>query len=231
MTWVILAAYPCFFVGCVAGRRRLATFVLSPGLALAIFLGLAVSYKTPPQRVYLPLLSLPLVAALCFAEAGRFSNQGMRCRWRNHLALVAAVGACIGGLVVQVQYARGAAERQARLRAFVATTASSSPLLFILWDTSILRQARALECLAGLGHLRVFRLGWAERTPPNRDLLASFSVSDVVRALYERTDVLLVAREDRVALLSTYAREHHGVKLQFVAVSGVPGAFRGELVR
>ena len=82
---------------------------------------------------------------------------------------------------------------------------------------------RPLESTARLRSLRLFSLGWSQRTPLARDLLASFGSSDLIDALTDpRT--LFLGPPAAPPLLALFAEEHRALRLRFTPEQTEPFA-------
>ncbi len=222
--WAMLLALPLLLRG--AGRRRLAIAGALLAAALLATLLLAAFRKSAPQ-VYLPLFAFPLCVALGWdgtSDAARAS------RARDAVAL----GLALTGLAISIahQHREGRNEReQARvLRARYAPVLQSPERLVVAWFNAFpFEVVRPLERPTGLRSLRLFSLGWSQRTPPAHDVLAAFGSSDLVEALADPRTVLL-APPLAPPLLARFAEEHRGLRLRFTPEQAEPYAtFRGRI--
>jgi hypothetical protein len=66
--------------------------------------------------------------------------------------------------------------------------------------------------------LRIFSLGWPQRSPIADRMLQTFAIDDLYRALVGRNDVFLVAAPERLPLLVGYGRERLAVEARFCLV-------------
>jgi hypothetical protein len=217
--WAMLLALPCL-LGPGAGRRRAA---IVAGLLLAAFaatLLLAAFRKSAPQ-VYLPLFAFPLCVALA-SDGPRVP--GRATRWRQ--ALPAALAAAGVALSIAHQHREGRQEReQARLLwSRYASVVQSPQQLVVAWFNAFpFEVVRPLEPTTRLRSLRLFSLGWSQRTPLARDLLASFGSSDLIEALTDpRT--LFLGPPAAPPLLALFAEEHRALRLRFTPEQEEPFA-------
>jgi hypothetical protein len=222
--WAMLLALPLLLRG--AGRRRVAVAAALLAAALAATLLLAAFRKSAPQ-VYLPLFAFPLCVALAW--------HGSRDAARASRARDAAVtGLALVGLAVSIahQHREGRNEReQARvLWARYAPILQSQERLVVAWFNAFpFEVVRPLEAPTRLRALRLFSLGWSQRTPPAQDVLASFGWRDLVDALADPRTVLL-APPSAPPLLALFAEEHRALRLRFTPEQAEPfAAFRGRI--
>ena len=221
--WAMLLALPCLLLG--AGRRLRALVGVLLVAALAVTLLLAAFRKAAPQ-VYLPLFAFPI----CVALAASGAPAPGRARWREGLAIALA----LAGLAISAahQHREGSVERvRARvLRDRYAPVAGTPQQLVVAWFNAFpFEVVRPLEPPTHLRSLRLFSLGWSQRTPLARDLLASFGSSDLIDALADPRTVLL-APPVAPPLLARFAEEHRALRLRFSPEQTDPFAtFRGRV--
>jgi hypothetical protein len=145
-----------------------------------------------------------------------------------------AVALAVGGMAVQVVYQRheGLVERvQARaLWARYAPLAVAPQQLVVAWFNAFpFEVVRPLEPPTRLRSLRLYSLGWSQRTPPALEVLTSFGSTDLVDALADPRTVLL-APSGAPPLLALFAEEHRGLRLRFSPEQKEPfTTFRGRV--
>lgn len=221
--WPMLAALPLLLLG--AGRRERTTAAALLCAAAVVSWYLAAFLKAAPQ-VYLPLWALAPFVAL---TGGRRAHAGGRALFAA--CAVLAVTAAGSAAVLQQREGRGERERSRTLRARIAPLVDAPGPVLIAWYNAFpFEVVRPLESTRGLRALRLYSLGWSQRTPAARAVLATSGRTDVIDALVG-PNALLLAPESATGLLSLYAEEHRGLRVRFDAEDAPLGSFRGRLVR
>jgi hypothetical protein len=227
-------------IGCVAlvlpalvwlgpfDRRRLVAILATGAFAAALACGLALAGRAPIYVVQ-PALAFALGAALLGLGAG---GEGPRSAAVTTLACLLALGG--GALSLR----RAAAESETartgnrKLHASIATLRPSRDHLYVAWTTAFPYPfILPLESTEYLKDLRLFSLGWPQRSPVGNRMLRSFAITDLYRALLARKDLYLIAAPSRMPLLETYGRERLGVDARFAPHLETPGfvVFQGEV--
>lgn len=222
--WAMLLALPLLLRG--AGRRRLAIAAVLLAAALLATLLLAAFRKSAPQ-VYLPLFAFPLCVALGWDAA---PDAARTSRAKDALATALALIGLAISVVHQQREGRNEREQARVLRARYEPILQSPGQLVVAWFNAFpFEVVRPLESPARLRALRLFSLGWSQRTPVAQDLLASFGSSDLVDALADPRTVLL-APPSAPPLLALFAEEHRALRLRFAPEQAEPFAtFRGRI--
>jgi hypothetical protein len=191
-------------------RERLRVLALTLVPALAVVALLAVFLRAP-EHVGLPALAfVPTALLVAGADGARPHGRGF---W---LALaLAALGAflCLRqGRADSVT----AAEENRDLRRSVALLSQAPQRLYVDWAGAFRYEAALpLENASYLDGLRLYSLGWPQRSPIADRMLRSFGIDDVGRSLFERDDVGLLMNPAWRESLAAYAREHYGAELRF----------------
>jgi hypothetical protein len=186
--------------------RRDAAALLAAALAAGtVAVWLAVSGRAPFHVLY-PILAFPPAAALLRVSAhGRRRGVAIVL-----LALLAAPAAFVAARRAEAESADARA-RNRELRASLAALGTRSDRLVVAWAAAIpFESILPLEDAGYLEGLRLYSLGWPERSPVADRMLRAFAVDDLARALFDRKDVVLVTPSERLPLLETYARERMG---------------------
>jgi hypothetical protein len=217
---------PLLLAGGDARERRL-TLLLSllPGLVVVSLLAV---FLRAPEHVGLPALAFAPTALLATAVAQR--RRARHARWWWPALVLAGVGAALA-LRQDRADSLTAAEDNRDLRRTLARLAVSPQQLYVEWAGAFRYESvLPLEDTRYLSGLRLYSLGWPQRSPIADRMLRSFAIDDVFRSLYERPDVRLLMNPAWRDSLQVYAREHYGVALRFP--EGVPApsftAFRVE---
>jgi hypothetical protein len=209
-----------------ARERRLTLFLsLLPGL---VVVGLLAVFLRAPEHVGLPALAFAPTALL--ATAGAERRRTRHARWWWPALVLAGVGAALA-LRQDRADSLTAAEDNRDLRRSLAKLAVSPQQLYVEWAGAFRYESvLPLEDTSYLSGLRLYSLGWPQRSPIADRMLRAFAIDDVFRSLYERPDVRLLMNPAWRDSLQVYAREHYGVALRFP--EGVPApsftAFRVE---
>jgi hypothetical protein len=224
--WTMALVLPALICLQPRGGRRGLALVVTAVSAAAVVLGLALFGRAPPHVVQ-PAFAFVLCVALADLSApGR--------PWPTAAAVVAGLLA-MAGVGAGVESARADSEAaragNARLRASIAALAPRPDRLYVAWSTAFpYRYVLPLEDTGYLKDLRLFSLGWPQRSPIADRMLRSFGASDLYEALLVRPDVLLIAQPGRLPLLERYGRERRGFEAQFTVESETPSfvVYRGQ---
>ncbi|MDX1965378.1 MAG: hypothetical protein SFX18_19690 [Pirellulales bacterium] len=239
----LLLAWPLalFFVE----RRRMNFVVIAAaaGMAVALLCYLIVFRKTPPPRVFLPILAFPICVTLFYSHwRTRFYAQGkprlwLWIRWgethstaKRGMSLQpyrvlanCLVGLVIVGLTVHVytQYRRGRERiKERRLYQEVLTAMKADnqqERLFVCWSSCFPYEAMGpLSSQRELAGVRILALGWPQRTPFNERMKAHFGIRDLAREMCSRDDLLQVTQPICLQLLGPFIEEHYLHKIESV---------------
>jgi hypothetical protein len=209
------------------GGRRVLALVVTAVSAGAVVLGLALFGRAPPHVVQPAFAFVLWVALVDFSAPGR--------PWPSATTGIAGVLA-IAGIVLAFQRARADSDAaragNARLRESIAALVPRPDRLYVAWSTAFpYRYVLPLEDTGYLKDLRLFSLGWPQRSPIADRMLRSFGASDVYSALLGRSDVFLIAQPGRLPLLATYGRERRGREALFTVEHEMPSfaVYRGRI--
>jgi hypothetical protein len=222
-------------------ERRAANFAVV-AIALAASVGLIMYLilfsKTPPSRVYVPVLAFPLSVAACLAHGSSFlpperfrtwmrvlfsQPAGWRRALRIPLTKYAAVAVllllCVAvfkGTYHQYRCSRGRIKASTQLYDLLAQIEPADDRLFVCWAATFpyeaLRPFDTLDSMAGL-HLLV--LGWPQNTPLHQRVKDRFAIDDLAEAIFRRNDLYLIAHPYYLGLYESYVREHFGAELVY----------------
>jgi hypothetical protein len=105
----------------------------------------------------------------------------------------------------------------------VAMLASAGNQLHVEWAGAFRYEAMLpLEDQSYLAGVRLYSLGWPQRSPVADGMLRRLGIGDVVRSLYERDDVGLLMNPAWQDSLAAYVREHYGAPVGFRATVRTP---------
>lgn len=246
--WAIFLALPFFVVGLGPGRREKWAVLGSMAVALGLILFVAWTKKSPPARVYFPLLSFPLSVALLLPRwpltarpaaarpmadlpvepsAGRPSRR--RLVLSQAVAVLLIIG-CVMGAHRQLRRSMIIERERRQLREFLAQIPKPQTRLFICW-------AMPFELLPPwqfsdpTAEMPLLPLAWMQGTPWYEEAKRRHGVSHIVKAVCERSDIQLIATAEERDLFARFAHEHFRANLEFVpgdsvSRSAVAGYFR-----
>jgi hypothetical protein len=206
--WLLLPMVLAALVGIARpDERQLRALGATAFLCLAVAAFLAFDGHAPAHVVH-PVLAAPcgVVLLLRPRDAG---TRGARARaWLVGLLVAGALVISVGRAV---RVGREAAARNRELRSSLAAVDPSLRHLHVAWGTAFPYEAvLPLEDAAYLSSLRLYSIGWPQRSPVSDRMLKSFAIDDLVLALFCRPDVSLIARPAQPLLLEAYAQEHLG---------------------
>jgi hypothetical protein len=234
----LLLALP-LLIFCV--ERRAATLAVV-GLALAASVGLIMYLilfsKTPPSRVYVPVLAFPLSVAACLAHGASFlpperfrtwmrvlfsQPAGWRRAFRIPLTKYVAVAVllllCVAVFKSTYHQYRRSRERikaSAQLYDLLAQIEPADDKLFICWAASFPYEAlRPFATFKSMDDLRLLVVGWPQTTPFHQRMKEHFGISDLAEAMFRRNDLYLIAHPYYLGLYEKYVGEHFGVRLVY----------------
>jgi hypothetical protein len=202
---------PLLLVSIGSWRARLLVLglCLAPGVAAAVLLAL---FLHAPEHVVLSALAFAPMALLA---AGKGGEGGRRRWWWAALALAA-----VGGLVAIAQrrcVSEEAVEANRELRLSLAQLAPRPEQLYVEWAGAFpYESVLPFEDGSYLANLRLYSLGWLQRSPIADGMLRAFRIEDLFRSLYDRPGTFLLMDDQSWSnLLERYGRERYGVSLWF----------------
>jgi hypothetical protein len=229
--WALMLSLPFLYAG-LGGSRLARRTVLACCLTAFILIAIiSINNKVPPVRVYFPLLSFPLYAALLFPIASTslplksdaplgfrhwFRNWWMQPRWTRAVATMLVVGMV---MTTVKQTSRSAKNQSGRstVERFVAQANSQPQKLYVCWEAAFpFEFISPLDNLADWTNLTTYTLAWMQRTPWLDEIKARFAIPDLAAALYERDDLVLIATNEHRSLFETFAKEHYGADVEFI---------------
>jgi len=187
--WPLALSLPLLGSLAVAGGRARVWTATVLGCLLALA-GLAL-LRQAPLHVALPVLAFPAALAAVLAAPPPATAPA-----RNRGVHVVLAGAAITGMVLSVEQrwyeSRRARTHNERLRQSLQELAPRPDRLVVAWGLGFPYEwILPLEDWGYLRGLRLYPLGWLQRSPVSDSTLRAFAVSDLYRALYERMDVFL----------------------------------------
>ncbi len=226
---------PFLLVSIDPGRRARSTVIGCATMAVALVVFVTWNNKLPPPRVYFPLLSFPLAAALLFPASGRHAGLpgeqersgslrsirdllGFRPRpsWPRAVVIMLVVGV---GMASYRQCRRSLhvyRERRA-LQAFFAELQPSPRNLLVCWGAAMPYElASPLESQAWWSRQPMLSLAWTQRTPWHEETKRRFGISNMAQAMCERDDVVLLAHRGDLPFYATFAKEHFQADVEFI---------------
>ncbi len=239
--WPIVLAFPLFLWALERSRRNSLALAITVAAGFALLAGLTVLTKSPPSRVYFPVLTFPLTLALsmarekitfprrrmpalsvrCFLRPRAWRRPGAQALLRPTLVHCLVLAAIIGtGMSVHRQHRRSAKAQQLReeLRDCLAHLEGSDQRLYVSWATDFPWVALSpLDSLSSLGNRRLLMMSWTQGTPIAAAMKERFGIADTTQALFTRPDVVLLGDATSRPLIERFVREHHGVEVRFAA--------------
>jgi hypothetical protein len=193
-------------------RPKLLLYFAALVLTLAVLIvGISLSLKAPPQRIFWPML---ILAATMLVLASR--------RWGRPMPHVALLVALLLG-VYAITLALPPLWKESETRRLAAEAAHADvdglqrtgAKFFVLHADAFpyedfwqpLRTENAAFDFVGLGA--------SARTPPVQDFLTKSGRSDLPWSLCNDPSMLIIARPPIPPMLETFVREHRGVNVQF----------------
>jgi hypothetical protein len=206
-----LAAFLAAAALLVAARPR-SVFVLAAALPAAVLLAALLWLLRAPPAVCLAVTSAPAALALALGGGPPAS------RSRGRLALAAALALFAAWLGVGEHRRAAAVRREVRtaLGALLGALGSPPRGSVVAWAGALPFEALSpLESMGALGRLRVLVIGWPQRTPLARELLAREGALDALDLLARREDALLVAHPAVLPEIAGYLRRRRGLAVEF----------------
>jgi hypothetical protein len=104
------------------------------------------------------------------------------------------------------------------LERFLNELSPSTNKLYVTWGWALPYElVSPLDSLDRWSRATFLSLSWNQGTPWNEAIKRRYGISNLSRAIYERDDIELVAMEEDVKLFTTFAKEHFGGDVEFVA--------------
>jgi hypothetical protein len=223
---------PWGLVGCCAA-----------GVLLIVVLSL--NTKVLPPRVYFPILSFPLAAALLLpirpvADVAKKNARGALRSWfswiehsaKARLVVALLVTGTVMGVYRQARHSMVVRRDRAALQSLLAELRPSGRELFVCWEATMpFELLSPFDNLAGWSRIPLVNLVWTQRTPWQESIKRRFEIANLAEALCDRGDLVLVATPEHRSLFVTFAKEHFGADLEFVELASageklVAGRFR-----
>jgi hypothetical protein len=192
--------------------------------------------KVPPQRVFLPLMSFPLAAALLsFAwrrdERPAAADSRLRDRrasasigalWQrqavsHRVATVLLVVAIVMSGLRQLRQSSLVQHDRLALQGFLHDVRTGGRKLYVSWEAALPYELYSpFDALNSWSGVPLLSLAWPQRTPCHEAIKRQFGISNLARALYERGDIVLIATDEHRDLFAKFAQEHFGDEVSFV---------------
>jgi hypothetical protein len=213
----ILLALPLALLACGAARGS-RTVAAGLGAAAFVLVYLAAFRKAPPH-VYLPVLASPLALALVLPRQ-RWAGGALRAALAVALAVAGAAAAW--SLAFQRAESEEGRAREEAYRAGLDPLRAPPERFYVLWSTFPYHVVSPLASLDPRGAARFLALGWPQRTPAARRMLAARGYDDVLAALGDAR-TRLVAPVEAGGWIEQYARRHRGRDLRLVPEGTIAG--------
>jgi hypothetical protein len=234
----VMLALPFFLA--VIDRRRNAkrTLIGCAVAAVALVAFLTWNCKVLPARVYFPILSFPLAAALLFppgfagagsprdktkdsGESNGLSTSGARQPVARLVVVLLIVG-IVMGVYHQCRRSVLVHEKRRALQTYFADMRRDDRKLYVSWEATLpFELVSPLDNLTSWSRLHLLSLAWTQRTPWQEEMKRRFGISNLAQAMCERDDIVLVATPIHRSLFVTFAKEHFQADVEFVPVASV----------
>jgi hypothetical protein len=198
------------------GDRRTRAAALLCLLVTVALVPVLYFYFRLPARVYLPMFAAFPAAGLALASA-----PPVRPRRRLVPFLLTCAALVLTAVLLaqrtdhEVRQRVGRRYLHAQALEMMARLSPRPDQLFVLWSDEFPYEELVSPQDAGLPRgFKAVGFGWTTPTPWTRRRLDEFGISDLYRALYEREDLLLVCKPERLPLLSAYLEQHYGVRTE-----------------
>ncbi|HSQ37563.1 MAG TPA: hypothetical protein VLS92_06710 [Acidimicrobiia bacterium] len=209
---VVVALAALAWVG--GGRRAGALVLVTSAAALAVAFGVAGALKLP-DRVGVPMLAvLPLLflATPPIDEKGGppGSRPGRRL-WATIVALVLLVALAIGAVNAHALNQNNISRRAHLMQVLSGLQAIDPDGLFVWWGAQLPLGAGSVSPWEGPSGPNLIGVGWQQRSPLHRAMLARFGIDDLFAAIAGREDVYLPLRGLKLPrIYLRYLEEHYG---------------------
>ena len=194
---------------------RLILYFLGTTLTIVLLVGLvSVTSKTPPPRIYWPMLTL---AATMLTIAARRLEQASRL-WLSTAAAI--FGVLVAGRLLPALRGDSDAHRAAagHVRRDVADLQRLDARLFIIHGNAFPYEDYWQPLHAPARPFPFIGLGLEDQTPPVQDALRRSANVDVAWSLCSDPRLILIAWDSIPPMLSRYVLEHHNAAVRFEPV-------------
>jgi hypothetical protein len=224
--WAIILVLPFFFI-CLDRSSQARGVIIGCAITAVLLVAfLTWNYKLLPRRVYLPLLSFPLSAALLFsaapaAQGGRKARYGLRAwratsPWTRAVSLFLVVGV-VAGVYHQCRRTMRVHQERRLLESFLADLQPAGHELYICWESAMpFELVSPFDNLHSWSNIPLLNLVWTQRTPWQEQIKQRFNISNLAEAICERDNIVLVATPTHRLLFTIFANEHFHADVQFV---------------
>ena len=204
--------------------------------AVAVIALITWAKKSPPTRVYFPVMSFPLAVSLLAlgwrrdaatrASSQRawklFSSLWLYRNWRQHsmlqrLALCMMAVALVMGVYSQIRRSKHVHRDRELLAEFLDEVQPSDRTLYVTWEAAL-----PYEVVSPLDNLNrwpsgsFLSLAWTQKTVWHESVKKRFAISDLAHDVYRRDDIRLIARPTHRELFAKFVREHFDDEVEFV---------------
>ncbi|MEX0978469.1 MAG: hypothetical protein WDZ48_06440 [Pirellulales bacterium] len=233
--WASFLVLPFFLVS-VDPEKPARRAVLSCALlAVALIVFLVFNNKLPPMRIYFPLVSFPLLAAIMLppgraaqrleraGEADVAGGSPRACsRWqpprpRVRLVVILLVVGIVMGVYHQCRRSVKVRRDRQTLAAFLANGSGGNRVLHVCWEAALpFELVSPLDNLHAWSRIPLVSLTWTQQTPWHEEIKRRFGITSLVRAICERDDILVVSLPTHREVLAEYVKEHFQADVEFV---------------
>jgi hypothetical protein len=224
--WPMALALPLLVLASGTPPSRLLVLGLSLAPGVLVVILLAVFFHAPEHVVLSALAFTPL--ALLVTRDG---DGGRSRRWWWAALALGAVGVSVA-IAQRRCVSDEAVEANRELRRSLAELAPRPEELYVEWAGAFPYEAvLPLEDASYFAGLRLYSLGWLQRSPIADRMLEALRIEDLFRSLYDRPGTFLLMDDPSwSASLDRYGRERYGLSLRFSVRVRTPAfpVFRAE---
>jgi len=232
-------------------RRHVSFNTVVIATAVAAVVLLTLFQKTPPPRVYMPIMVWTIVAIawnllsrslllphaqpeLSLAQwlpklATKPFSRGPRAYARARaFALVLPALALVMGLGMTIKeqhlYHKQRVSAQQLFRNELREFAPSADKLYVLWGASIpLENLAPLQSFTELQDLHLLWLGWPQQMPAHRAMKARYGITNLMREWPEHPEVVAICPLICTEFYTNYTKAHYGQDVRAVAAGSLMG--------
>lgn len=229
-------------------RLALGATAIAMMTSLAFLVMISLTQKPPPQRIYIPIASWPVVTAVWFAFQNRsidanMSNLDVKCRldsicsarfkamvfkWTHTPPKAAYLGLLCVFLTVAVvptslenyAFLKDRRANEKHVREYVAKLDVKPTQLYVAWGTALKTDNLAmLDNYEWLKDFRVMHLGWSQASGVSKKMKAKFGIDNLLADWHKHPELIYIGAPICQQFFGTYSLEHNKVGLEIHPVA------------
>ena len=177
-------------------------------------------YKSPPQRVFMPLFSLVALSPFLLWNSKGFISIGEKNWWRIVPFIIMIGLACWVSAKAFVFYAEESDNYQQGkewLHKAMKSFKPSPKNLYVVWGQGYpWKFITPFDDITFLRNFNTFGLGTGQHSPSNKKMLQKFGITDLYQDLVYKDNVFLMIRnqfiEKRLPLYHKFMRQHYNLR-------------------